>query len=53
MPRTADDHDAYERAPFLFCGASKRRRGYPSETHVKHETTFAPGGEIELLERLE
>jgi hypothetical protein len=31
---------------------SKRRKGYPSETHVKRGRRFIKGGEIELTEKL-
>ena len=31
---------------------SKRRNGYPSETHVKRGRRFIKGGEIELTEKL-
>ena len=31
---------------------SKRRRGYPGETHVKRGRRFIKGGEIELTEKL-
>jgi len=31
---------------------SKRRRGFPSETHVKHGDRSVKGGEVELQERL-
>ncbi|MGO9956395.1 MAG: SEC-C metal-binding domain-containing protein, partial [Solirubrobacteraceae bacterium] len=31
---------------------SKRRKGFPSETRVKHGDHTARGGEVELLERL-
>ncbi len=31
---------------------SKRRRGFPSETHVKRGRRFIKGGEIELTEKL-
>ena len=31
---------------------SKRRHGYPSETHVKRGSRSIKAGEIELLERL-
>jgi hypothetical protein len=30
----------------------KRRKGYPSETHVKRGLRFVHGGEIELIEKL-
>lgn len=31
---------------------SKRRKGFPSETHVKRGRRFIKGGEIELTEKL-
>jgi uncharacterized protein YecA (UPF0149 family) len=31
---------------------SKRRKGFPSETHVKRGRRFIKGGEIELIEKL-
>lgn len=31
---------------------SKRRKGFPSETHVKRGRRFIKGGEIELAEKL-
>jgi len=31
---------------------SKRRKGFPSETHVKRGRRFIKGGEIELSEKL-
>ena len=31
---------------------SKRRNGFPSETHVKRGRRFIKGGEIELTEKL-
>ena len=31
---------------------SKRRKGYPSETHVKRGLRFVRGGEKELVEKL-
>jgi uncharacterized protein YecA (UPF0149 family) len=32
--------------------SSKRRKGFPSETHVKRGMRSVRGGEVELLERL-
>jgi uncharacterized protein YecA (UPF0149 family) len=32
--------------------SSKRRKGYPSETHVKRGLRFVHGGEKELVEKL-
>jgi 2-haloacid dehalogenase len=32
--------------------SSKRRKGYPSETHVKRGLRFVRGGEVELVEKL-
>ncbi|MCW3847942.1 SEC-C metal-binding domain-containing protein [Sphingomonas sp. LB-2] len=32
--------------------SSKRRKGFPSETHVKRGMRSVRGGEIELLEKL-
>jgi uncharacterized protein YecA (UPF0149 family) len=31
---------------------SKRRKGFPSETHVKRGRRFIKGGEIEFTEKL-
>jgi len=31
---------------------SKRRRGFPSETHVKRGERSVKGGEVEMVERL-
>ena len=32
--------------------SSKRRKGFPSETHVKRGLRSVRGGEVELLEKL-
>jgi len=40
------------RASSRFEPTSKRRHGYPSETHVKRGRRSIKGGEVELLERL-
>lgn len=38
--------------PRPFAPMSKRRKGFPSETHVKRGRRFIKGGEIELTEKL-
>ena len=45
-------HATNSKTPPPFMPSAKRRRGYPSETHVKRGRRFIKGGDIELTEKL-